>query len=109
MKTNFTKWLAEKMGDANLSQDEIQEFVDWMAKREAHDKKKDAKETKADISLHDVGELFVWLKGRLHSSNVDKRNQHELLDWLVKKLKSEGGNLDERDLSNLKKDLLDDH
>ena len=97
------------MSDANLSQDEIQEFVDWMSHREAQaEKKPDASETKPEISMHDVGELVVWLKGRLHKSSVDKRGQQELLDWLLKGLKSQDCNLSDGEVSKLKKDLLDD-
>ena len=111
----FAEWLAQRVSAANLSDEEKRVFADWLAKE---NKIPDSKPGRVDpdgyagapeatkITMHDVRELFSWIKGRVSHASINENERKELNNWLMQRA-TESGDVHENELKKLRQDLLD--
>ena len=113
----FSDWLASRMLDANLTTEDRKVFTDWLKKEspqagndlDAHHadhKKKNEVESDLKVTLHDVRELFTWLKTRITSSDINEGERKLFNEWLVQKVTDHHSD-DHADFHKLKRELLD--
>jgi hypothetical protein len=114
----FSDWLASRMVDANLSAEDRKIFTDWLMKespdgenhRGAHShagcEKKNEVESGLKITLHDVRELFTWLKTRITTSDINDGERKLFNEWLVQKV-TDHQTEDHVEYHKLKRELLD--
>lgn len=115
----FSDWLASRMVDANLNTEDRKVFTDWLMKRSPNDlnacgahkpaagcENESEVESGLKITLHDVRELFAWLKTRITTSEINERERKLFNEWLVQKV-TDHHSEDHTELHKLKRELLD--
>jgi hypothetical protein len=114
----FSDWLASRMVDANLNPEDRKVFTDWLMKESPDDSNVHvahhavARETKNEvesglmITLHDVRELFTWLKTRITTSDINDRERKLFNEWLVQRVTDHPSD-DHAQYHKLKRELLD--
>lgn len=101
----FSDWLASRMADANLTAEDREIFADWLMKESPDRKEKKESESGLKITLHDVRELFSWLKCRITASDINERERKLFNEWLVQKVTDHPTD-SPAELHKLKRELL---
>ncbi len=102
----FHDWLALRMADANITAEDKKVFAEWLERESPEHKKKIKTECGLKVTLHDVRELFSWLKNRISSSDISDKERKLFNEWLVLKV-TDHHPADHKEFHKLKRELLD--